>query len=97
MKRTTRNRLFGAVIIAALAVLPGMAQQTTGEPGSPSATATISGRELPAPPAPRIPIPPRAAAMAKANPTTRMDHRPPTPTRLTRSAAQTSCSSWIAP
>ena len=30
-------------------VLSASAQQTTGEPGSPSATTTISGKQLPAP------------------------------------------------
>jgi arylsulfatase len=29
--------------------MPALAQQTTGEPGSPSATTTLSGKQLPAP------------------------------------------------
>jgi arylsulfatase len=35
---------------ALLALSPAMAQQTTGVPGSPSATTTINGEQLPAPP-----------------------------------------------
>jgi len=34
----------------ALALVPAMAQQTTGTPGSPSATTTIGGQQLPPPP-----------------------------------------------
>src|SRR5262249_58719750 len=37
---------------ALLACEPGLAQQTTGVPGSPSATTTIDGRYLPSPPQP---------------------------------------------
>ena len=44
----------GAVLVAIafaimLAALPAMAQQITGELGSPSATTTISGKQLPKP------------------------------------------------
>src|SRR5512136_1795606 len=35
---------------ALLAAVPGMAVETTGVPGSPSATTTIDGKQLPAPP-----------------------------------------------
>jgi arylsulfatase A-like enzyme len=37
------------VFSASLTVLPAMAQQTTGTPGSPSATTTIDGKQLPPP------------------------------------------------
>src|SRR6187397_246606 len=37
---------------ASLAVLPAMAQQATGTPGSPSATTTIDGKYIPNPPPP---------------------------------------------
>ncbi len=40
--------LAGLVLLAAI---PALAQQITGVPGSPSATTTISGKQLPAPPA----------------------------------------------
>ena len=49
MRRSTRNRLCGAAIVATAATVPCMAQQTTGVPGSPSATTTIDGRQLPPP------------------------------------------------
>ena len=39
-----------ALILAALAFAPAMAQQTTGEPGAPNATTTIDGNYLPPPP-----------------------------------------------
>ncbi len=50
MKRATRNWLYGAAIVATAAVVPSMAQDTTGTPGSPDATRTIDGKQLPAPP-----------------------------------------------
>src|SRR5262245_4867274 len=53
-----RARPFVLIPIGMLAAtwlcsLPAMAQQTTGTPGSPSATTTISGKQLP-PPAPKF-------------------------------------------
>ena len=48
MKRATRNRLFGAVVVVVAAAMAGMAQQITGVPGSPDATTTIDGKQLPA-------------------------------------------------
>jgi arylsulfatase A-like enzyme len=42
--------LLAAVLAATLAVTPVAAQQTTGEPCSPSATTTIDGKQLPPPP-----------------------------------------------
>src|SRR3984893_3393015 len=42
--------IFSAVTLAVLAAAPAMAQQTTGVPGSPSATTTIDGNYLPPPP-----------------------------------------------
>ncbi len=50
MKRTTRNGLCGAAIVAAAAAVSSMAQEITGTPGSPSATTTIDGKQLPPPP-----------------------------------------------
>jgi hypothetical protein len=41
-----------ASTIALLAAMPVMAQETTGVPGSPSATTTIDGRYIPPPPLP---------------------------------------------
>ena len=38
-----------AAMIVLLAALPALAQQITGVPGSPSATTTIDGRQLPPP------------------------------------------------
>ena len=47
-------RLFISIIsLVAVAGLSAMAQETTGTPGSPSATTTIDGKELP-PPAPKF-------------------------------------------
>jgi arylsulfatase A-like enzyme len=43
---------FLATITWTGSAMPGNAQQTTGEPGSPSATTTIDGSQLPAPPQP---------------------------------------------
>jgi len=39
-----------ASMVALLATIPAMAQQITGVPGSPSATTTIDGKQLPPPP-----------------------------------------------
>jgi arylsulfatase A-like enzyme len=39
-----------AVLVLALAAVPAMAQQITGMPGSPSATTTIKGDQIPPPP-----------------------------------------------
>ena len=38
-------------MVATATAVPGMAQQVTGTPGSPDATTTINGKQLPAPPA----------------------------------------------
>ena len=40
----------GIMFVCALAVTPLSAQQVTGQPGSPSATTTIDGKQLPPPP-----------------------------------------------
>ena len=40
----------GALLIAGLVFAPVLAQQVTGTPGSPSATTTIDGKQLPPPP-----------------------------------------------
>jgi hypothetical protein len=51
-----RNLLLGGTTLAAAAYLlcalgtAGLAQQTTGTPGSPGATTTIDGKYLPPPP-----------------------------------------------
>ena len=50
MKTTTLA--FSAATLLVTTCLPAGAQQTTGVPGSPSATTTIDGRYLPNPPAP---------------------------------------------
>jgi arylsulfatase len=39
-----------ALALTMLTIAPAMAQQTTGTPGSPSATTTIDGKYLPSPP-----------------------------------------------
>ena len=44
--------LASAVVTAMLCVVSASAQQVTGVPGSPSATTTIDGKQLPPPPAP---------------------------------------------
>jgi hypothetical protein len=44
------NRIALIPLLAALAVAPAAAQQVTGELGSPSATTTIDGKQLPPPP-----------------------------------------------
>ena len=50
-RENSRGRLAAAMAaLFALGAAPAMAQVTTGTPGSPSATTTISGKELPAPP-----------------------------------------------
>jgi arylsulfatase len=36
-------------VLAAMLVVPALAQQVTGVPGSPSATTTLSGQQLPPP------------------------------------------------
>jgi len=50
------NQWITSVSVVALGTLlacePGLTQQTTGVPGSPSATTTIDGRYLPPPPQP---------------------------------------------
>ena len=43
---------FSSLSLIVLSCVPATSQQTTGVPGSPSATTTIDGRYLPAPPAP---------------------------------------------
>ena len=48
MKRTRRIRLYGAAVAVTAAAVPGIAQEVTGVPGSPSATTTINGKQLPA-------------------------------------------------
>jgi len=50
MKRKSLVHIMPALLVAVmLAVGPAMAQQITGVPGSPSATTTISGKQLPPP------------------------------------------------
>ncbi len=56
MKAPRMQNLLAAALVCALAASIASAQtardvqiQTTGEPGSPSATTTISGKQLPAP------------------------------------------------
>jgi len=52
MQRPPR-RIFGWVaagLVLLLAAVPAPAQQTSGVPGSPSATTTIDGKQLPPPP-----------------------------------------------
>jgi arylsulfatase A-like enzyme len=52
MKRNRRILMCGAMAVAvAAAVVPAFAQEVTGVPGSPSATTTIDGKQLPPPPA----------------------------------------------
>ena len=41
--------LLAASVVAGASVPPVLAQQVTGEPGSPGATTTISGKQLPPP------------------------------------------------
>src|SRR4029077_5933111 len=47
-RRVLRFALF-AVIVVSWATTPALAQQVTGVPGSPSATTTIDGKQLPPP------------------------------------------------
>ena len=52
MKRHNRFRRVATAVIlitAAFTVSPAAAQQITGTPGSPSATTTITGKQLPPP------------------------------------------------
>ena len=49
MKRTTRLRLCGVAVALMMAPVALVAQETSGVPGSPSATTTISGKQLPPP------------------------------------------------
>src|SRR5262245_23360014 len=54
MKLARQVLLSGMLAAAVMAVAPSSAQiQTTGEPGSPSATTTINGKQLP-PPEPKF-------------------------------------------
>ena len=55
MKREPREmglvaEVAAVLLFATLAVTPATAQQVTGVPGSPSATTTIDGKNLPPPP-----------------------------------------------
>src|SRR5215831_13295214 len=45
------GRLVGASVFFVLGAMSAIAQQITGEPGSPRATTTINGRQIPPPPA----------------------------------------------
>src|SRR4029077_12064356 len=47
---SVKTLIIRIVFSASLTVLPAMAQQTTGTPGSPGATTTIDGKYLPNPP-----------------------------------------------
>ena len=49
MKHMRRIRLCGAALTVTAAAVPAFAQEVTGVPGSPSATTTISGKQLPPP------------------------------------------------
>ncbi len=48
-KRSPARAIFVILITIAFSALPAMAQKITGVPGSPSATTTISNKQLPAP------------------------------------------------
>ena len=52
MQRPPKTIFLGVLagLILVLAAVPALAQQVTGVPGSPSATTTISGKQLPPPP-----------------------------------------------
>src|SRR5262249_60001621 len=52
MSSNTTALAFSAATLTILACAPVGAQQTTGVPGSPEATTTIPGNQLPAPPPP---------------------------------------------
>ena len=49
LKRQTIFQCSLLILILLLAAVPALAQQITGVPGSPSATTTISGKQLPPP------------------------------------------------
>src|SRR5271157_192585 len=49
-KRAVVERVVVSVLAALLAAAPAVAQQVTGELGSPSATTTIDGKQIPPPP-----------------------------------------------
>jgi hypothetical protein len=49
LKRQTIFHCFLLILVLLLAAMPALAQQVTGVPGSPSATTTISGKQLPPP------------------------------------------------
>jgi hypothetical protein len=50
-KTIAKQLLVAAALVAAymISAVTSIAQHTTGEPGSPSATTTIDGKQLPAP------------------------------------------------
>ena len=53
--KSTRQIFFGGMLAAAVMAVAPSAEaqiQTTGTPGSPSATTTIDGKQLPPPPMP---------------------------------------------
>ncbi len=50
--RAVAPSIVGFLLTAMLTALPALAQQITGTPGSPSATVTIDGNQLPPPPLP---------------------------------------------
>jgi arylsulfatase len=47
--RTTSRRLLTSCALLAMAATTALAQQTMGAPGSPGATTTIDGKQLPPP------------------------------------------------
>ena len=49
ISRVARNGLFGACFLFTLTAITAQAQETTGTPGSPDATTTIPGNQLPPP------------------------------------------------
>jgi arylsulfatase A-like enzyme len=49
-KRRVTSLVLALILSAGIAAAPAAAQQITGEPGSPSATTTITGEQLPPPP-----------------------------------------------
>ena len=48
-KKTVLGIILSFIAAVMLAAVPSMAQQISGTPGSPSATTTISNKQLPAP------------------------------------------------
>ena len=52
LKSAVYNRLTVVICVVALGAAPARAQQITGVPGSPSATVTLDGKQLPPPPMP---------------------------------------------